>query len=164
MNRRRRHLLFAALLALSGLAAGSALAIRPDEVLSDPKLEARARAIGQELRCLVCQNESIDDSDADLAHDLRLLVRRRLLAGDSDEQVKQYLVARYGTYVLLKPPFDWETLLLWAGPALLLCAGGFGAMRFYRRGVAPIAPAAPLSAQEDLRLAALLDEKGLGSP
>ena len=104
---------------------GSALAMQPDEMLADRKLEARARTIDKELRCLVCQNENIDDSDADLAHDLRLLVRKRVVAGDSDEQVKQYIVARYGNYVLLKPPFMGETYLIdkqgvirkkWTGP------------------------------------------------
>ncbi len=137
--------------------AGSAWAIRPDEMLSNPQQEARARAVGKELRCLVCQNESIDDSDADLAHDLRVLVRQRVLAGDSDAQVKQYIVARYGNYVLLKPPFDAETYLLWFGPlALLLCAVGV-AIIFYRRA-AQVAETAPLSADENRRLAALIGD------
>src|ERR1700677_588207 len=95
-------------------------AARPDEMLSDPVLEARAHVISKELRCPVCQNQSIDDSDADLAHDLRVLVRQRLEAGDSDEQVKQYIVARYGDYVLLDPPFNKATFVLWTGPAFLL--------------------------------------------
>jgi len=113
-----------------------AFAIQPDEVLSDPALEARARAIGQELRCLVCQNQSIDDSDAELAHDLRLVVRARLKAGDSDAQVKHYIVARYGDYVLLKPPFKPETYILWLGPLALLLAAILGVVFFYcRRGV-----------------------------
>ena len=125
-------------------------------MLSNPKLEARARAIGEELRCLVCQNESIDDSDADLAHDLRVLVRQRILAGDTDEQVKQYIVARYGTYVLLKPPFDAETYLLWFGPALfLLCAVGL-AIAFYRRSAAQAA--APLTSDEARRVAVLVGD------
>jgi cytochrome c-type biogenesis protein CcmH len=96
------------------------LAARPDEMLADPMLEARAREISKELRCPVCQNQSIDDSDADLSHDLRVLVRQRLEKGDTDAQVKQYIVARYGTYVLLNPPFDNTTILLWTGPVLLL--------------------------------------------
>ena len=139
------------------LAAGSAFALRPDEMLSNPKLEQRARAIGKELRCLVCQNESIDDSNADLAHDLRVLVRQRVLAGDSDEQVKQYVVARYGNYVLLKPPFDAETYLLWFGPLILLLGGVGAATIFYRRSARTV-EAAPLSAEENQRLAALIGD------
>ena len=144
-----------ALIAAVWGATGSAWAMRPDEMLTNPKQEARARTIGKELRCLVCQNESIDDSDADLAHDLRVLVRQRLLAGDSDRQVKQYIVARYGNYVLLKPPFDAETYLLWLGPlVLLLCAAG-AATLYYRRA-AHLAERAPLSAEENRRIAALI--------
>lgn len=136
---------------------GTALAIRPDEMLSNPKLEARAREIGKELRCLVCQNQSIDDSEADLAHDLRVLVRQRVLAGDTDEQVKQYIVARYGTYVLLKPPFDAETYFLWFGPLILLtCAAGM-AVIYYRRAVR-MAETAPLSEDEKRRLAPLIGD------
>jgi cytochrome c-type biogenesis protein CcmH len=136
---------------------GSAWAVQPDEMLSNPKLEARARAIGKELRCLVCQNESIDDSNADLAHDLRVLVRQRITAGDSDAQVKQYIVARYGNYVLLKPPFDAETYLLWLGPLVLLLGGAAAATLYYRRA-ARVAKAAPLSADENRRLAALIGD------
>jgi cytochrome c-type biogenesis protein CcmH len=137
-------------------AGGAAYAIQPGEMLADPKLEARARTIDQELRCLVCQNQSIDDSDADLAHDLRLLVRKRVLAGDSDEQVKQYIVARYGNYVLLKPPFEAETYLLWFGPALLLLAAAGTAFVFYRRRAAE--KPQPLSAEEAQRLAVLIGD------
>jgi len=144
---------------LSALWSGPALAMQPDEMLSNPKLEARARAIGKELRCLVCQNESIDDSDADLAHDLRVLVRQRLVAGDNDEQVKQYIVARYGDYVLLKPPFDSETYLLWFGPLILLVGAGTAAAFYFRRaalgGGVP-----PLSEEEARRLDALLGDGG----
>lgn len=141
----------------TALWCSSALAVRPDEILADPKLEARARSIGKELRCLVCQNESIDDSNADLAHDLRVLVRQRLVAGDTDEQVKAYIVARYGNYVLLKPPFDAETYLLWFGPLILLvCAAGVAVL--YVRRSTKSAPAAPLSQDEAQRLAALLDD------
>jgi len=108
------------------LSCGPAFAVRPDEMLSDPKLEQRAREIGQELRCLVCQNQSIDDSDAELAHDLRLVVRQRLQAGNSDVQVRDYIVARYGDFVLLDPPFKASTYVLWLGPLFfVLC--GFGA-------------------------------------
>ena len=98
-----------------------ALAVQPDEVLSDATLEARARGLSRELRCMVCQNQSIDDSDAPLARDLRLLVRERLTAGDSDAQVQDFLVARYGEFVLLKPPFEWHTALLWLTPAGRRC-------------------------------------------
>ena len=132
-------------------------------MLSNPKLEARARTIGKELRCLVCQNESIDDSDADLAHDLRVLVRQRVLPGDSDAQVKQFIVARYGNYVLLKPPFDAETYLLWFGPlVLLLCAAGVVTI-YYRRLAAMRVEATPLSAEERQRLAVLMDDTESGN-
>ena len=143
------------LLVVFWAATGSAWAVQPDEMLRDSRLEMRARAIGKELRCLVCQNESIDDSGADLAHDLRVLVRQRLLAGDTDKQVKQYIVARYGTYVLLKPPFITETYLLWFGPLiLLLCAAGT-ALVFYRRAaLAPELP--PLSEAQHQRVSELI--------
>lgn len=149
---------FAALL-LALLPFVAAQAIQPDEMLADKKLEARARTIDQQLRCLVCQNENIDDSDADLAHDLRLLVRKRLVAGDTNAEVKQYIVARYGNYVLLKPPFDAETYLLWFGPLLLL-AGGAGVAFLYFRGHSEETMALePLSASDAARLAALLGDK-----
>jgi len=157
-RRIRISVLFAALAvaAAAMVVAGPALAIRPDEMLANSRLEARARSIDKELRCLVCQNESIDDSDADLAHDLRLLVRRRILAGDTDAQVKQYIVARYGDYVLLKPPFDPETWLLWLGPLALLGAAATAATVYIRRTHAtPLT--APLSDEEHARLAELLD-------
>ena len=146
-----------ALVAIVWLAASSAFALRPDEMLQNPKLEQRARAIDKELRCLVCQNEFIDNSNADLAHDLRVLVRQRVLAGDSDEQVKQYIVARYGNYVLLKPPFDAETYLLWFGPLILLVGGAGAAVLYYRRAAKTVEPA-PLSAEEIKRLAALVGD------
>ena len=115
------------------LLATPAFAVRPDEVLADPALEARARAISHNLRCLVCQNQSIDDSDADLAGDLRVIVRERLVAGDTDQQVFDYIVARYGEYVLLRPVIAPHTVLLWiAGPVALL-VGGFGLWRLSRR-------------------------------
>ncbi len=137
--------------------AGPALAVRPDEMLPDGVLEARAREIGQELRCLVCRNQSIDDSDADLAHDLRVLVRRRVAAGDSNDQVVAYIRSRYGDFVLLRPPLEIGTALLWSGPALLLLLGATALVRFYRR---PEAAAAALSPDEERRLAALLGEGG----
>ena len=117
----RRLLLAAALLIAIGVPAW---AVEPFERLADPALEARARAISQELRCLVCQNESIDELNASLAHDLRLLVRRRLVAGDSDQQVLNYIVARYGVFVLLDPPFEPVTWLLWLGPPALVLGAG----------------------------------------
>lgn len=142
-------------LALSAtlLFAVPALAVTPDEMLADPALEARARAISAELRCLVCQNQSIDDSDADLAADLRRLVRERLLAGDTDEQVIDYLVDRYGEFVLLKPRLSSRNLLLWAAPILALLVGGvFVAVAVKRRRTAPAA----LSEEERAALEALL--------
>ncbi|WP_134497680.1 cytochrome c-type biogenesis protein [Microvirga pakistanensis] len=111
----------------------SALAVQPDEVLKDPALEKRAREISSGLRCLVCQNQSIDDSDAQLAKDLRLLVRERLVAGDSDQQIHDFLVQRYGEFVLLKPTFSAHTLLLWLTPVLVLVLGGIGAYAALRQ-------------------------------
>jgi len=145
-------------LAVALASATPAFAVTPDEILPDPQLEARARALSHELRCMVCQNQSIDDSDAPLAHDLRVLVRERLKAGDTDSQVIDFLVARYGEFVLLKPRFEWHTAPLWLAPAALLLIGGitlFVAMR--RRGglaAKPEAPA-PLSKSEQARLAEL---------
>src|SRR5882724_13701438 len=110
--------------ALALLLAAPAFAVQPDEILADPVLEGRARTLSQELRCMVCQNQSIDDSDAPLAKDLRVLVRERIAAGDSDGQVIDFLVARYGEFVLLKPRFERRTLLLWLVPPLLLIGGG----------------------------------------
>jgi len=118
----RRLLFFIALLPV--VLAAPAHAVKPDEMLADPALEARARTISEGLRCMVCQNQSIDESDADLARDLRILVRDRLKAGDSDRQVVDYIVSRYGEFVLLKPRFDLRNALLWATPALLLVIGG----------------------------------------
>ena len=144
-----------ALLVLMAL-AGPARAVLPGEQLADPKLEARARHIGAELRCLVCQNQSIDDSDAALASDLRVILRERLAAGDTDRQAIDFIVSRYGHYVLLNPPFEPETLLLWLGPGLVLIAGGvWVAMMARRTGV--IGPATPLTAEEREQLARRLD-------
>jgi cytochrome c-type biogenesis protein CcmH len=143
-------------LLLAALAAVPAWAVRPDEMLADPKLEARAREVGQELRCLVCRNQSIDDSDADLAHDLRVLVRERIKAGDSNDQVIDFVRARYGDFVLLRPPFETGTLLLWGGPALILLLGGFGIRRYYRHRRRSNEPPA-LSSEERRRLKAVLD-------
>ena len=110
-----------------------AAAVQPDEVLSDPALEARARALSLQLRCMVCQNQSIDDSDAPLARDLRILVRERLKAGDTDSQIREFLVARYGQFVLLQPEKNYRTALLWLSPLLVLLAGGLVLLRFFGR-------------------------------
>ncbi len=115
------------------LQAAPALAVRPDEQLADPKLEARARSISAELRCVVCQNQTIDDSDAPLAHDLRVILRERLSAGDTDRQAKAFLVQRYGDFVLLRPPLKPATLLLWYGPAAMALVGGAGVLLYLRR-------------------------------
>ena len=134
-----------------------ALAVQPDEVLSDPALETRARALSRELRCMVCQNQSIDDSDAPLARDLRLLVRDRLKAGDSDAQVLGFLTARYGQFVLLRPHFGVDTMLLWLAPVGVLAIGAIALVLFARRrrdGAGEL-PAAALSDAERARLAEL---------
>lgn len=134
--------------------SGAALAVQPDEVLADKALEARARALSTELRCLVCQNQSIDDSNAPLARDLRLIVREKLVAGESEDAILAFLVARYGEFVLLKPRFTMATALLWLGPFLVLLAGGIGIVLLARRRrVAE--NSAPLSADEQARLEAL---------
>jgi cytochrome c-type biogenesis protein CcmH len=142
------------LLALLAALAGPALAVQPDEVMKDPALESRARALSAELRCLVCQNQSIDDSDAPLARDIRVLIRERIGQGESNDAVRDYLVSRYGDFILLKPPLKLETLLLWLSPALVLGLGVAGALFARRR-----APAATprLSAEEEARLKALTE-------
>ena len=155
-----RRLGAALALALMTLAA-PALAADPSEMLKDPKLEARAEKLGKELRCLVCQNESIEDSNADLARDLRIIVREQIQAGATNEQVKQFVVDRYGDYVLLKPPFKASTLVLWVGPFVLFVVGLVAVWLFYRRrGVAAGTPAqpAPLTEAEKRRLDALLKD------
>lgn len=132
-------------------------AVDPEERLADPRLEERARAITRELRCLVCQNQSIEDSNAPLARDLRRLVRQRLAAGDSDSAVIAYVVARYGDFVLLRPPVKPVTWLLWFGPGVLLVvAGSFLLIRAKRKRAAPLTPA-PLSEEERQQLARVLD-------
>jgi cytochrome c-type biogenesis protein CcmH len=138
--------------------AGPAAAVLPQEQLPDPKLEARARHIGAELRCLVCQNQSIDDSDAPLAGDLRVLLRERLMAGDTDKQAIDFMVARYGSFVLLKPPFDPETALLWLGPFLALALGALGVGLYLRQRSSAVAGApAQLSQAEQDRLNQLIE-------
>ncbi len=136
-------------------------AVMPDEILDDPALEARAREISKDLRCLVCQNQSIDDSDAPLARDLRLLVRERLVAGDSNVEAREFVVARYGDFVLLNPPVKPSTYLLWGGPALLVLLALLTAMLYYRRRAKePAVAEAPLTDEERRRLEALLGEDG----
>jgi cytochrome c-type biogenesis protein CcmH len=154
MSFRPFSLLLAALLAL---AAAPAPAVQPDEMLPDRGLEMRARGLSRELRCMVCQNQSIDDSDAPLARDLRILVRERLRAGDSDGQVLEFLTARYGDFVLLKPRFAWHTAVLWVAPPALLGAGAIALLLVARRRRSAVAGAegARLSAAEEARLAEL---------
>ena len=153
----RRLLL--ALVAVMVLAASPAHAVKPDEMLDDPALEARARAISQELRCLVCRNEAIDDSNAPLARDLRLLVRERVVAGDTDAEVKDYLVQRYGEFVLLKPTFSAANAALWlAGPVLFLL-GGAAAVAYLRRRRPGGAGDGALTAEERDELDRILREE-----
>lgn len=151
----RRLLLAAVLLTALGAAA---YAVEPAERLADPALEARARALSQELRCLVCQNQSIDESNADLAHDLRVLLRKRLAAGDTDKQALDYIVARYGVFVLLDPPFEPTTYLLWLTPPLLVL--GIGALLVIRARRRPDSRLPPLTEEERARAAMLLGERG----
>ena len=153
-----RTLLIAAVLACAAPTASQAL--QPDEILADPRLEARAREISKGLRCVVCQNQSIDDSDADIARDMRLQVRERLVAGDTDEQVVDFFVTRYGDYVLLNPPFRLETLGLWIGPPIMLAIAGtviFMAIRAHQHR-APTGAPDPLSAADRRRLDKLVAE------
>jgi cytochrome c-type biogenesis protein CcmH len=154
-NFRRVTPMALAMLFATVIAVYPAYAVRPDEMLPDPVMESRARSVGEELRCLVCRNQSIEESEADLAHDLRLVVRERIKAGDSDAQIITYIRSRYGDFVLLRPPLTIGTALLWAGPALILLLGGIAVARFHRaRRTAPAPP--PLSADERKRLAAVL--------
>jgi cytochrome c-type biogenesis protein CcmH len=141
---------FALLLGLAGTSPAGA--VQPDEVLSDQALETRARTLSRELRCMVCQNQSIDDSDAPLARDLRILVRERLKSGDSDAQVLDFLTSRYGEFVLLRPSLSRHNALLWIAPAVLLIAGAAGLILASRRSRATSIDAAPLSADEERRI------------
>ncbi len=149
------RVLLSVVLAFACLTIAPAWAVNPDERLSDPGLEQRARMLSKELRCMVCQNESIDDSNADLAHDLRVIVRQRLTAGDTDQQVLAYMRARYGDFVLLNPPVDSTTWVLWFGPfAVLIFSGAtIGLVTRFRRAPATVAP---LSEEEALQLQTLL--------
>jgi cytochrome c-type biogenesis protein CcmH len=157
------HLPSAALILALWLAAPAAYAVQPDEVLSDSALESRARTLSKELRCMVCQNQSIDDSDAPLARDLRILVRERLRAGDSDREVTDFLVARYGEFVLLNPRFSGHTALLWIGPAAILLFGAVGLFVLARRrnAASESASAQPpkLTPAEEARLTEILDQR-----
>jgi len=144
------------ILAVALAAPATALAVTPDEMLKDPVLEARARHLSEELRCMVCQNQSIDDSEAPLAHDLRVLVRQRLTAGDSDQQVLNFLVARYGDFILLKPPFESDTLLLWGVTPCALLAGVIALIFVARRRKAVNTTIPALSVEEERRLATLV--------
>ncbi|MDO8876639.1 MAG: cytochrome c-type biogenesis protein CcmH [Pseudolabrys sp.] len=147
------------LLALLGalLLPQPGFAVTPDEILKDPALEARARVLSQELRCMVCQNQSIDDSDAPLAKDLRMLVRERLVQGDSDRQVLDYLVSRYGSFVLLRPPLEMSTLLLWALPPLALLGGIVTLLAMARRRKTVVLETSTLSADEQRRMRKLTE-------
>jgi cytochrome c-type biogenesis protein CcmH len=158
--------LFAILLTL--MPASRVFAVQPDEIMADPAQEARARALSRELRCMVCQNQSIDDSDAPLARDLRLLVRERIAAGSTDQQVMDFLVARYGEFVLLKPPVESRTLILWLIPPLVLAGGGVALWLHHRRRKSgsgdPDAPAR-LTPEEEAKLSALIaDEDSAQKP
>jgi cytochrome c-type biogenesis protein CcmH len=148
-----------ALVALLGalLLPQAIFAMTPDEMLKDPVLEHRARVLSQELRCMVCQNQSIDDSDAPLAKDLRLLVRERLVKGDSDRQVLDFLVSRYGSFVLLKPPLEISTLLLWGLPPVTLLAGIVALLIMARRRKTIVLDAAALSSEEQQRIRKLVE-------
>lgn len=152
-----RRLVLAMLVVLATLPV--AFAVQPDEVLSDPALEARARELSAELRCLVCQNQSIDDSDAPLARDLRVLIRERLVQGETNTQVIDYLVSRYGEFVLLKPRLNARTILLWGGPFAILLIGSLVIFLRRRRGSGLAVPEQALTADEQARLDDILNSK-----
>jgi cytochrome c-type biogenesis protein CcmH len=163
----RRWLVTVLLVLATFACATHTLAVDPDEILTDPSLEVRARALSKELRCMVCQNQSIDDSDAPLARDLRILVRERLKSGDSDRQVIEFLVARYGEFVLLRPRFSAHTAVLWLAPAAILLLGAIGlllaARRYRLTSAEPAGDSAKLSPAEEARLADVL-RRGDGAP
>ena len=152
--------MMAALVALALMGLPAVHAVQPDEIMADPAKEVRARDLSRELRCMVCQNQSIDDSEAPLARDLRLLVRERIAAGDSNSQVIDFLVARYGEFVLLKPRFERQTLLLWLLAPLLLIGGGLALwLQIRRRRQSGTDASMPLTPDEESRLAALLSDE-----
>ena len=144
--------------ALSFLVTATASAVQPDEMLADPDQEARARALSVEIRCLVCQNQSIDDSDAELARDLRVLVRDQIKEGRSDDEIRDFLVKRYGAFVLLKPPVQGSTLLLWFGPLIVLLLGAAGLALYFRSRARTAGHDDDLSDEERSRIDALLDD------
>jgi cytochrome c-type biogenesis protein CcmH len=148
----------AALFAVVLIGCPAAQAVQPDEIMTDPAKESRARELSRELRCMVCQNQSIDDSDAPLARDLRLLVRERITAGDSNTQVMDFLVARYGEFVLLKPRFEQRTLLLWLVPPLVLAGGGLALWIYARRRSRAVDAVLTLTPDEEARLTKLLGD------
>jgi cytochrome c-type biogenesis protein CcmH len=150
------------LAALVGLTASVSLAVEPDEILTDPALEVRARILSAGLRCLVCQNQSIDDSTAPLARDLRVLIRERLKGGSSDEDIEAFIVARYGDFLLLKPRFTAHTVLLWLAPFLILGLGGFGLLRRRRHREAPLERALAAEERQALRVLAAGDDGKAG--
>ena len=153
MTAARKRWLPAVVFLVALVGASPSRAVQPDEILADPALESRARTLSGELRCMVCQNQSIDDSDAPLARDLRLLVRERLKAGDTDTQVLDFLTARYGQFVLLRPRFGWDTALLWLAPAVVLSIGAFSiAIMLRRRRGLPASVTPPLTDDEQRRL------------
>lgn len=162
---RKAHVGICALVLATTMFAGASAAVEPDEILKDQGLEARARELSLELRCLVCQNQSIDDSNAPLARDLRILVRERLKAGDTNREVLDYVVERYGQFVLLKPPFNTHTLLLWLAPALALIAGIWLAYRVFLSGPGrdaasqSVSVAQSLTPEEEAKLRQILDDK-----
>ncbi len=140
------------------LMSSPAFAVEPDEILADPALEARARALTQELRCVVCQNQSVDDSDAPLARDMRVLVRERIKAGETDEEVRAFVVARYGKFVLLRPPLEGDTLILWFAPFAVVGLGVLAAWAYIRSLASQPQTAAPLSATEEDAVRRKLDD------
>lgn len=164
MRARSLRLRLAAAFVGAALTLSPALAVQPNEVLQDPRQEARAREISENLRCLVCQNQSIDDSNADLARELRLLVREQVKAGKSNDQVTDYLVSRYGDFILLKPPVNWRTALLWAAPFAILALAAFMVLASARRRAAAAAAVAPLTEEERRRLEQALKQDAPAGP
>ncbi len=157
------RMMYAMLAAAVLLSTSPVWAVEPDEIMKDPALEERAREVSKDLRCVVCQNQSIDDSNSGLAKKMRVLVRERISKGDSNQEVKDYLVSRYGDFVLLKPPVKAKTMALWFGPAIMIVIGLGGIIFYYRRRskeTAATTGAAPLSADEQARLDALMKEEG----
>lgn len=160
LNRKTKTLIVFMILSLVTLYSPSSLAVEPNEVLSDAALEARAREISKGFRCVVCQNQSIDDSNAGLARDMRQLVRERLVAGDTNAEVTNYMVSRYGNYVLLKPPLDKSTYALWYGPLLIIGLGFLILLIFFhRRQNSSVVTTEKLNDEEQRRFEALLEEE-----